>query len=138
MVTMRSTFGILTPKEVAVIMPSSVPKSWVYAHWEDFGGVTIGRRKLILKEVLYAHLQTKGTVLSKSPDKRGEMDSEKSRHEAATLVNQEGCQTSRSGTENQGCGKAEGQVYTNHSNEHGLVDALQRIPKRRKSQLHGS
>ena len=124
---------ILTPKEVVALMPPSIPKSWVYAHWGDLGGVTIGRRKLILKGVLYANLQTKGTVLSKSPDKRGEVDTEKSWHETAKMANEKRSQTSRSRTEDVDRGKAEGQVYTNHTNEYGLVDALQRLPGRRKS-----
>jgi hypothetical protein len=124
---------ILTPKEVTSLMPPSIPESWVYAHWEDLGGVTIGRRKLILKGVFYANLQAKKMVLCESPDKRGEMDTGKGPHDGATLADQEGGQTGRSGTENVGCGKAEGQVYTNHTNEYGLVDALQRLPGRRKS-----
>jgi hypothetical protein len=124
---------ILTPKEVAALMPPSIPKSWVYAHWEDLGGVTIGRRKLILKKVFYANLQAKKMVLCESPDKREEVDTCKSQHDGAPLANQEGSQTSRSRTENFGSGKAEGQVYTNHTNEFGLADALQRLPGGRKS-----
>ena len=124
---------ILTPKEVADLMPPSIPKSWVYAHWEDLGGVTIGRRKLILKKVFYANLQTKKMVLCESPDKRGEVDTCKSLNDGALLANQEGSQTSRSRIENQGCRNAEGEVYTNHTNEFGLVDTLQRLPGRRES-----
>ena len=124
---------ILTPKEVTALMPPSIPKSWVYAHWASLGGVTIGRRKLILKGVFYANIQTKGTVLSKSSGKRGEMDPEKSWNEGTTLENQERGQTSGSRTEDVCCGKAEGQIYTNHTNEYGLVDTLQRLPGRRKS-----
>jgi hypothetical protein len=124
---------ILTPKEVAALMPPSIPKSWVYTHWEDLGGVTIGRRKLILKKVFYANLQTKKMVLCENPDKRGEVDTGKSQHDGASLANQERGQTSRSGIENQGYRKTEGQVYTNHTNEFGLVDTLQRLPVRRKS-----
>jgi hypothetical protein len=124
---------ILTPKEVAALMPPSIPKSWVYAHWEDLGGVTIGRRKLILKKVFYANLQTEKMVLCENPDKRGEVDTFKSPHDGATLADQEGSQTSRSGIENQGCRNADGQVYTNHTNEFGLADALQRLPGRRES-----
>jgi len=43
-------------------------------------------------------------------------------------VNEKGSQTSRCRIEDVDRGKAEGQVYTNHTNEYGLVDALQRLP----------
>lgn len=49
-------FGkILTPKMLLEegVVPG-VSKTWLYDNWEDLGGVTIGNKKFILLEKLYA------------------------------------------------------------------------------------
>ena len=113
---------ILTPNEVALLMPPSVPKSWIYAHWGELGGVKIGRRKLILREVFYANFQKEGLVVCTDRQKRGEMDSLQSRHGSEQVENEKRGETRGGKIAGMG-GKVE-----NHSNEFGLVDALQRIP----------
>ena len=119
--------AILTPEEVAELMPASVPKSWIYAHWEDLGGVKIGKRKFILSEVLYANLQGRQMVVRPDHGRGREMDPEESRDGNHQMENQERRQTRRGGTQ------GKGERVKNHSNEFGLVDALQRISQRRES-----
>lgn len=126
---MQEGNDILTPDEVAKLMPSSVPKSWVYAHWEELGGVKIGKRKLILREVLYGNLQKREMVVRKDNEGRNDMDPRQSGHGSKKMEKEKGGQTGRSGT------NSESRAYKNYSNEFGLVDAVQRISKRRKSQL---
>lgn len=54
---------ILNVDDVLSIMPRGITKGWLYDNWEKLGGVKIARRKLILKTVLYDHLQAGGLVL---------------------------------------------------------------------------
>ena len=119
MLNMNAFDDILTPREVALLMPSSVPISWIYAHWEDLGGIKIGRRKLILRSELYANLQGKGLVVRENRERRKEMDTPKNRYEPDEVEEEKRGQVRRGGI------KAEGRTIRNHSNEFGLVDALQ-------------
>jgi len=49
---------VLTPRMVhdLAILPG-VSESWIRLHWEELGGVTIGKRKFITKEKMYACIQ---------------------------------------------------------------------------------
>ena len=118
---MKDDFEIMTPDEVFSLMPPSVPKSWVYAHWGELGGVKIGKRKLILREVLYGNLQKEGLVVC--PDREGqhELDTGESRNGRDPVEKETGRQTRRCGAE------TKGRKVENHSNEFGLIDALQRV-----------
>ena len=118
---MNAICEIMTPTEVLSLMPASLPKSWVYAHWEDLGGVKIGRRKLILREVFYANFQKEGLVVCTDRQERGEMDSLQSGHGSEQVENEK-----RSETRGVKIARMGGKVE-NHSNEFGLVDAVQRI-----------
>jgi hypothetical protein len=109
---------ILTPREVALLMPSSISKSWIYEHWEELGGIKIGRRKLILRSVLYANLQGKRLVVRENREGRKEMDPKKSWYDTGEMEEEKGGQTGG------GRVKAKGGTIKNHSNEFGLVDAL--------------
>ncbi len=52
------------------ILPG-VSLNWLYKHWVDLGGVTIGRKKFVLKEELYANLKSKERkVLCESAEKQ--------------------------------------------------------------------
>lgn len=119
MLNMNTFDDILTPREVALLMPSSVPISWIYAHWEDLGGIRIGRRKLILRSVLYANLQGKRLLVRENREGRKEMDTPTSRYEPDEMEEEKRGQTGGGGV------KAKGGTVKNHSNEFGLVDALQ-------------
>jgi hypothetical protein len=119
MLNQESYNDILTPREVALLMPSSVPISWIYAHWEDLGGIRIGRRKLILRSVLYANLQGEGLLVRENREGRKEMDTPKNRNEANEVEEEKRGQTGGGRVE------AKGGTIKNHSNEFGLVDALQ-------------
>jgi hypothetical protein len=114
----NSQIKILTPNDVAKLMPF-VSESWIYDHWEDFGGVTIGRRKFILWEVFYANLQGGQMVVRAANGRQKEMDTKKSQYGKETVENKKGSKTGRSGTEG-ACREVK-----NHSNKFGLVDALQ-------------
>jgi hypothetical protein len=118
--TNYSQIRILTPNDVAKLMPF-VSESWIYDHWEDFGGVTIGRRKFILWEVFYANLQGGQMVVRTDNGGQGEMDAEKSQYGKETVENKKGSKTRRSGTEG-ACREVK-----NHSNKFGLVDAVQSV-----------
>lgn len=122
----------LTPKDVALLMPPSIKKTWLYDHWEDLGGVRIGRKKLILKEIFYANFQKEGLVVCQGGKERKEMDAVEGGYDPDKVEDETRGKTGR------GRVKENGKPIRNYSNEFGLVDALQRIPKRRKSQLHGS
>jgi len=114
---------LLTAKDVAEHMPF-VSLSWIYDHWEDLGGVTIGKKKFILWEVYYANLQGGKVVVR--PDNGGEreMDTKKSQYGKETLENKKGSKTGGNRTE-RACA-----AIRNHSNEFGLADAVQRVSKR--------
>jgi hypothetical protein len=123
---MFSDYEILTPHEVAQLMPASVPISWVYANWDSLGGVKIGKRKLILKEVLYANLQKRQVVVRSNREERKKLDAKKSGNGSDTVEKKRGCEKWR-GRASQNSDK-----LINHSNEFGLIDAIQRVPERRK------
>ena len=93
MLNQDSYNDILTPREVALLMPSSVPISWIYAHWEDLGGIRIGRRKLILRSVLYANLQGKRLLVRENREGRKEMDTPTSRYEPDEMEEEKRGQT---------------------------------------------
>lgn len=111
---------ILTPNDVAELMPF-VSASWIYDHWEDLGGVTIGKRKFILWEVFYANLQGGKVVVRPDNGGQREMDTKKSQYGKETVENKKGSKTRRSGTEGV-CREVK-----NHSNKFGLVDAVQSV-----------
>ena len=119
--------AILTPEEVAELMPASVPKSWIYAHWEDLGGVKIGKRKFILSEVLYANLQGRQMVVRPDYGGQRKVDSQEREDGGEQVENQEGRQAGRDRAQKKG------ERVKNHSNEFGLVDAVQRVSQRRES-----
>jgi hypothetical protein len=79
-------------------MPSSIPKSWLYAHWEELGGVTIGRRKLILKGVLYANLQAEGVLLRQNSGGRREPDAQQGGNKTLSMAEAPGSQDRRGQT----------------------------------------
>jgi len=54
---------IMSPREVLEIMPPSIKIGWLYSHWSELGGVTIGNKKLIKRGVLGANLERKQEVL---------------------------------------------------------------------------
>jgi hypothetical protein len=116
---MENQKDILTPDEVSELMPSSVPKSWIYSHWEELGGVKIGKRKLILREMLYANLQTGRMVVCPSNSEKTKMDTKEITDGTLKMENQKG-----SPARGIRIAEAPGKVR-NHSNEFGLVDALQ-------------
>ena len=116
---MNAHDDILTPREVALLMPSSISKSWIYEHWEDLGGIKIGRRNIILRSVFYDNLQRRKVVVRENREGRKEMDSPKNRYEPDEVEEEKRGQVRR------GRIKAEGRTIRNHSNEFGLVDALQ-------------
>ena len=105
-------------------MPPPISISWVYKHWEELGGIKKGRRNVILRGVLYANLQGKGVVVRENREGRKEMDTPKNRYEPDEVEEEKRGQVRRGGI------KAEGRTIRNHSNEFGLVDALQRVPER--------
>ncbi len=83
-----------SPDELLPSFPPSIKKEWLYAHWEELGGVTIGNRKLIKLEVLDANLEgTKREVLHQveRTDKRKSEVSEtdRCRNGATELGNEE-------------------------------------------------
>ena len=110
---------ILSPEDVISIMPSSIKKSWIYSHWEDLGGIRIGKRLFILKEVLYANFQGKRLVVRKDRKEWPEVDSEGGGNEKSEVEEEERSQARRSRV------KAASGAIKNYSNEFGLVDALQ-------------
>ena len=55
---MKDLKEILTPDDVASLMPQSISKPWIEEHWEELGGTDIAGCKLILKSVLYDNLQS--------------------------------------------------------------------------------
>ena len=55
---MKGSKEILTPDDVASLMPHSISKPWIVAHWVELGGTDIAGRKLIIKSVLYDNLQS--------------------------------------------------------------------------------
>jgi hypothetical protein len=110
---MSSNFDILCPEDVISMMPASVQKSWVYDHWEDLGGVRIGKRLFILREVLYANLQTTRVVVREGRMGRRKMDTQESGNGANKVEKKARGQARGSGV------KAARKKVKNHSNEFG-------------------
>ena len=110
---------ILTPREVALLMPSSISISWIYEHWEDLGGIKIGRRNIILRSVFYLNLQGRRVLVRENREGRKEMDPKESWYDTGEVEEEKRSQTGG------GRVKAKGGTIKNHSNEFGLVDALQ-------------
>ena len=114
---MDTACEIMTPKQVLAVIPIS--KSWLYANWVLLGGVTINRRKFIKRELFHANFQEKRVVVRENKQGEREVDPFKSGHEREPLENAKGCQTGR------GRITATSRKTKNHSNEFGLVDAVQ-------------
>lgn len=57
---------ILSPREVALLMPPSMSMTWIYEHWEELGGIRIGGRELIWRDALFNNLQGKQQVVSQA------------------------------------------------------------------------
>jgi hypothetical protein len=55
---MKDSDKILTPDEVASLMPPSISRSWIEAHWKDLGGTNVAGRKLVLWSALHSNLQS--------------------------------------------------------------------------------
>ena len=55
---MKDPDKILTPDEVASLMPPSISRSWIEAHWKELGGTNVAGRKLILWSALHSNLQS--------------------------------------------------------------------------------
>jgi hypothetical protein len=120
-------FGdILTPKEIAKLMPSSVSQSWIYAHWEELGGVKIGGLKLISKEVFDDNFQKERLVLRQDRKGRQKVDTNQSGNGTVQMENKKGSKKGGSQAKRIRFGTV------NHTNEFGLADAVKRVPERRK------
>jgi len=55
---MKDSDKILTPDEVASLMPPSISISWIEARWKELGGTNVAGRKLILWSALHSNLQS--------------------------------------------------------------------------------
>ena len=112
---------ILSVKEVLELMPPSITKGWLYAHWKEIGGVIIANKKLILKENLYAYLKgEEREVLRESVGQQSAVHSFKNGAEPNQLGQQNQSQSSRSRIE-----KKDTSPIFDHSDEFGLTESLQ-------------
>ena len=109
---------ILSVDDVAAIMPGNITKAWLYSNWEKLGGVSIGRRKLIIRGVLYECLQNRDLVVCQNNNERNQMDSTKSRNESCSLENE------ARGQVRGGRVKKPNTFTKQPSNRHGLLDTL--------------
>ncbi len=117
---------VLTPQMVLDqdILPG-VSKTWLYDNWGLIGGVTIGNKKFVLKEELYAHLsgnQQKVENEGKGASQRFEdvPASVVSRNGDNQLENSKRGKSSRTGAATAG----EGDVLKDHSDDFGFTNLV--------------
>jgi hypothetical protein len=115
---MNESKNIMSVEDAAAIMPKSITKSWLYSNWEKLGGICLGRRKLILKEVLFARLQNQKLVVHQGSDGWNQMDTEKSGNDGNKMEKKERSERCRNRTQTT-CQQSAGDV-----NRHGLIEAL--------------
>jgi hypothetical protein len=109
---------ILSVKEVLLLMPPSITQGWLYAHWEELGGVTIANKKLILKENLYAYIKgEKREVLCESLERQGSVHTGKSGNATDQLDDKSRGKSCGSGTS-----KIDKYPVVDHCNDFGLAD----------------
>jgi hypothetical protein len=112
---------ILSVKKVLELMPAGITAGWLYAHWEELGGVTIANKKLILRENLYAYLKgEKREVLCHDMGGEGALDPGQGGDESNKLAHDIRGKCSCSGAKKVG----RNQVI-DHSNDFGLADLVQ-------------
>ncbi len=107
----------INPRDVKKII-SGASLSWIYKNWEHLGGIKIGGRKLIAKEVLHASLQQEREVASQGNHRKENILSNDSRDGAKKLFYQKG------GPEGRGRVEKKGGVDERDINRHGLLDSL--------------
>ena len=112
---------ILSVKGVLELMPAGITAGWLYAHWEELGGVTIANKKLILRENLYAYLTgEKREVLCQDMGGEGALHPGQSGDDPNKLAHEKRGKSSRGGAKKNG----RNQVI-DHSNDFGLADLVQ-------------
>ena len=119
--TMLHPGDILSVKEVLGLMPTSITAGWLYAHWEELGGVTIANKKLILRENLYAYLKgEERQVLRQDLGGEGAVHPGQNGDEPNKLAHENRGKSSRGGAKKIGQG-----TVIDHSNDFGLADLVQ-------------
>ena len=103
-----SPSDIMSPREVLKIMPSSITIGWLYSHWPELGGVTIGNKKLIKRGILDAHLEGKQEVLhkGKGADSRKQKVSEAQRFQLVSTQLENGKRSDGGRVKTEGAGSA--------------------------------
>jgi hypothetical protein len=128
--TTKSTLmqgDILTPKNVMEesLLPG-IGLTWLYKHWASLGGVTIGTKKFILREILYASLQGKQEE-EQAPDVANQSEGAGKGFSKVSNTNSTGDGNNQLGNKKRsragraGVGKVSaGNVLTDHSDEFGF------------------
>jgi len=121
-ITILQKGDTLSPKMVMEqdLLPGST-LNWLYRHWGELGGVTIGNKKFIKTEVLDANLQgNKREVASQSEGTSQRFqevsDTSSSQNGSNKLANKKRSKKCRKGVGEIG----KGNVLTDHSDDFGL------------------
>lgn len=118
---------VLTPKMVLAegLLPG-VGQTWLYKYWESLGGKTIGTKKFILRETLYASLQRSKTE-EQAPDVADQSQGAGQRFREISDTHNSGNDNNQLGNSKRGQGCRErvgkvstGNVLTDHSNQFGF------------------
>lgn len=117
---------VLTPKMVLEqeLLPG-VRLTWIYDNWDKIGGVTIGNKKFILMEKLYACLSRNEQDVENEDQRTHqrvqEIPASIIRRDAADQLEYK----ERSQSRRTGAGKtSEGDVLTDHTNDFGFANLV--------------